>query len=78
MRIKVENTYSDGHESTAEYAVDSDRVQQINCEEDLEDLLWEFTGDGHGSDPSLGCYYTVTVLESDRPELVGYVAEFDG
>ena len=80
MKIRVENTYSDGYESTNEYLID-DATVKVNCEEDLEDflhdLLYSYTGDGHGIDSDLGSYYTVTILESDRPELVGYTREWD-
>ncbi len=76
LTIKVENAYSDGHES--------ERVETVQVEpfEDLEELweqLEEFTGDGHGIDNDLGYCYTVTVLESvERPDLVGLSNEWVG
>lgn len=74
LRVQVENTYSDGHQS--------ERVQEIQVEpfEDLEELwelLREFTGDGHGIGRDVDALYTVTVLESpNRPELVGLSNEW--
>lgn len=72
MKIKVENAYSDGHESTLEYDVDDAKVQEYvthpdfeDVDEALEELLFEFTGDGHGIDSDLGSYYEVTVLDGE-------------
>lgn len=79
MKIKVENTYSDGHESVQHHTVDDRAVDYalLDGEDGLVDLLYEFTGDGHGSDhPDLGTCYEVTVLESPRPELVGFTYEW--
>ncbi len=74
LRVQVENTYSDGHQS--------ERVQEIQVEpfDDLEEL-WEqlhaYTGDGHGIGRGVDALYTVTVLESpNRPELVGLSNEW--
>ena len=80
MKIKVENFYSDGHESTIEYVIDDAVVDQAIDDEDLDnfdELLHEYTGDGHGADNDLGYYGTVTVTESIWPELVGYIREWD-
>lgn len=80
MKIKVENTYSDGHESTIEYIIDDAIVDDAIDDEDLDffdELLYTFTGDGHGVDKDLGYYGTVTVIESIWPELVGYTREWD-
>ncbi|UQX13395.1 hypothetical protein [Candidatus Mycobacterium methanotrophicum] len=76
LTIKVENAYSDGHESEQVETV------QVEPSEDLEELweqLEEFTGDGHGIDSDLGYCYVVTVLDSpDRPEMVGLSNEWVG
>jgi hypothetical protein len=74
LKIKVENTYSDGHES--------EQVEKVQVEpfEDLEHLweqLREYTGDGHGIGRDVDALYTVTVLEApERPELVGLSNEW--
>lgn len=74
LKIKVENTYSDGHES--------EQVEKVQVEpfEDLEALweqLREYTGDGHGIGRDVDALYTVTVLEApERPELVGLSNEW--
>lgn len=79
MKIRVENTYSDGHESTIEYKLPSGDVDYALLDgiDGLDDLLYRYTGDGHGLNSDLGCFYTITILESDRPELVGYTREWD-
>lgn len=74
LKIKVENSYSDGHES--------EQVEKVQVEpfEDLEELweqLREYTGDGHGIGRDVDALYTVTVLEApERPELVGLSNEW--
>jgi hypothetical protein len=80
MKIKVENAYSDGHESTIEYVIDDAVVDNAIDDEDMDffdELLYTYTGDGHGIDKDLDCYCTVTVTESIWPELVGYIREWD-
>lgn len=76
LTIRVENAYSDGHESTQEHAVtlttSADTQPTDDGLEAMWDLLWDYTGDGHGADdPDLGWCYTITIIESDWPELVG-------
>lgn len=74
LTIKVENAYSDGHESEQTHAVTLDRFRG---EEDLWDHLFEYTGDGHGIGRDLGSLYTVTVLACpEYPELVGLSNEW--
>lgn len=76
MTIKVENVYSDGHES--------EQVETVEVEpfEDLEELweqLEEFTGDGHGIGNDLGYCFEVTIVDAPgRPELVGKCNEWVG
>lgn len=74
LTIKVENTYSDGHESEQTHAV---LVDSFLDEEDLWDNLYEYTGDGHGVGRDLDAIYTVTILEApDHPWLVGLTNEW--
>lgn len=84
VRIKVENAYADGHESEQIHTVDDRAVSYALLDglDALDDLLYEYTGDGYGigrgeNGTTLDAYYTVTVLESPRSELVGYVREWD-
>jgi len=74
MIIKVQNDYSDGHSSEHIHDVDDRSVDYALLDgiDGLVDLLWEFTGDGHGDSSDVTAVYEVTVLESERPELVGF------
>lgn len=74
MIIKVQNDYSDGHSSQFEMEVDDRSVDYALLDgiDGLVDLLWEFTGDGHGASHDVESVYEVTVLESPREELVGF------
>lgn len=79
MKIKIENAYSDGHESTsiqdvAEFVGDPNG----DNDDDLEAYLYQFTGDGHGANSDLGFYYEITILESENPELVGVSMDWSG
>lgn len=77
MKIKVENSYSDGHESTVEYEVPDADVAGLSDEE-LDLFLFDYTGDGHGAaNPKLGTYHVVTILDSPVPSLVGYTVDYD-
>ncbi|PJE02194.1 MAG: hypothetical protein CK429_35025 [Mycobacterium sp.] len=76
LTIKVENTYSDGHESEQTHVVTLDR---FGGEVDLWDQLFDYTGDGHGAGDGsdLGSLSTVTVLACpEYPELVGLSNEW--
>jgi len=80
MKIKVENFYSDGHQSIIEYVIDDNIVDQALDDEgldQLDELLYTFTGDGHGTGLDLGYFGEVTIIESIWPELVGYIKEWD-
>ncbi|MCY1718574.1 DUF3846 domain-containing protein [Microbacterium sp. SL62] len=77
VRVKIENTYEDGHESERTYA--------LTPPEDLADLddwwdtaVYDVTGDGHGAEhPSLGSLHDATVLAGPSG-LVGKTCEFGG
>ncbi len=77
MKIHVENTYSDGHESERDVEVRAELLQcAIGEEEFWEEVLWQETGDGHGISRDVESYYAVTILESASPELVGQKREW--
>ncbi len=92
MKIRVENAYSDGHESTLEYDIPDadvpafalateDEKKWPICMEDghaMWEFLWDWTGDGHGEDPDLGWFYKITILEAADPKLVGLSRENAG
>lgn len=82
IKIRVENGYSDGHESEAEYTVPHDVVAYALLDgiDQLWDELWLYTGDGHGADePDLGWWHQITITEApDWPELVGQSYESSG
>lgn len=73
MKIKVENTYSDGYESTAFHDVE-EATLPLDDEDALWDELWTYTGDGHGQ--NLDAIYEITILEAANPALVGLSHEF--
>uniref|UniRef100_A0A5Q5BTD5 Uncharacterized protein n=2 Tax=unclassified Mycobacterium TaxID=2642494 RepID=A0A5Q5BTD5_MYCSS len=74
LTIKVENAYSDGHESEQTHTV---TMERFRGEEDLWEQLFEYTGDGHGDGRDLGSLHTVTVLGCpEYPELVGLSNEW--
>jgi hypothetical protein len=75
MRIRVENGYSDGHESTMEYEVSEISGEDIDA---LWERLWDYTGDGHGEDSSLGWYYKITILDAALMHLIGQSYENAG
>jgi hypothetical protein len=75
MKIHVENTYSDGHESERDTEV-REPAPGEDIEEFWEEVLWEETGDGHGISRDVESYYAVTILESASPELVGQKREW--
>lgn len=72
MRIRIENAYSDGYESMQVRKV----PEFVGTVPELPDYLYQFTGDGHGIGRDVESVHTVTVLESDMPDLVGEVVEF--
>ncbi|GAP61340.1 hypothetical protein AHiyo1_50330 [Arthrobacter sp. Hiyo1] len=75
-RVWIENTYSDGHESTTEVWLTppaGDSAQKL--EDWWQDEVFEHTGDGHGADSSLGSLLTATVL-SGPAHLVGQTFEW--
>ena len=75
-RVRIENTYSDGHESATEVWLSPPTGSSA---EELEgwwqDEVFEHTGDGHGADGSLGSRLTATVL-SGPGHLVGQAFEW--
>jgi hypothetical protein len=76
LTIKVDSAYSDGHESQR---VENLAVEPFADVEELWEQLQEFTGDGHGTDSSLGYCYEVTVLAfPQRSDLVGRSYEWAG
>jgi hypothetical protein len=79
MKIKVENAYSDGHESERTIVVQD--VEFVDLDDDAEaeemgDYLYEFTGDGHGIGKDVGSYYTVTILEAADSKWVGRIFDW--
>ena len=92
MKISSHSSYTDGHESTIEYTIDDARVPAfvpgptdhsgasvwgIDAD-DWWEFMCQYMGDGHGQDSSLGWFYSITILESADPELVGLYWENAG
>lgn len=76
MRIRVDNTYSDGHTSRLFYNIPDGEVP--HGREAMREYLWRYTGDGHGKDRDLGYAYEVTVVDADDPALIGVTVEWAG
>jgi hypothetical protein len=76
MRIRVENTYSDGSCSVQFHDID-DMSLPDGYMTDLDvlwDELWQYTGDGSGE--GMDAFYEVEILESVHPGLVGLTNEW--
>lgn len=76
-RVRIENTYSDGHNSTHAVELPTPARDQ-DLEEWFADEVWLHTGDGHGEDDDLGFYYDAEVIASDRTDLVGETYDWLG
>jgi hypothetical protein len=68
ITVKIENTYSDGHQSTSEVLL---HPPTADLDEWFQDVVWPHTGDGHGVDSDLGSCYTATIIATDDPALLG-------
>ena len=76
LTIRVESAYSDGHCSSS---VETVAVEPFADVEELWEQLSDFSGDGHGTDSSLGYCYSITVLGAPgRVDLVGLSNEWCG
>lgn len=73
--IRVHNAYSDGHESTIDYTVNVTGNIGDDLSDDVLEPLWdllsEYTGDGHGTDPDLGWCYSITITDATDARLIG-------
>jgi hypothetical protein len=70
LDLKVENNYADGYEETRNLSV---QVTEPGPTDDVDDwgqdTLFEFTGTNTGRE-NVDALYTVTILSSDRADLV--------
>ena len=75
VRIRVTDTYEDGHEAVHEHDVDApDDVDDL--EQWWEDEVFQHTGDGHGvKHPKLGSMHVVIVIGGPA-ELLGKEMEW--
>lgn len=71
--VKIENAYSDGHESEREVKL---ATPTGDLEEWWQTTVYNETGDGHGADNDLGSCYVATVIASDDPTLIGQSQEW--
>jgi hypothetical protein len=89
IKVRIENSYTDGHES--ESTVEVEAPQSIEALDEVldgaEDTWWQevvfdHTGDGHyvevyeETGERLGSCYTATIIEADDPALVGRTHEW--
>lgn len=73
VTVKIENVYSDGHESQHEVLLPAPTG---DVEEWFEDTVFEHTGDGHGATHDVGSCYTATIIAADSPDLLGQTYEW--
>lgn len=78
MRVRIENTYEDGHESTRVVLISPPAAPEDS--DDVEDWwdteVFDQTGDGHGAEhPKLGSFHEATVISGPDP-LVGKTYEW--
>lgn len=78
VTVKIENAYSDGHESKHEVVLDAPddlgafgEMFYPRLEQWFQDVVWPETGDGHGANNDLGSCFTATILAADSPLLLG-------
>lgn len=74
VTVKIENAYSDGHESEREVKLVGPRDEPLD--EWFEEVVYEYTGDGRGAGNDLGSCYIATIIEADNPALVGQTYEW--
>jgi hypothetical protein len=77
VRLLVENTYSDGHESERVVDVDAPPAGTDALEDWWQETAFNETGDGHYTEvyeatgARLGSCYTVTILAAEDRHLIG-------
>ena len=79
ITVKVENAYSDGHESTHEVvlqAPDGLEWDHGALARWFDEDVWPHIGDGHGADNDLGSCLTATIIAADEAELLGISKEW--
>lgn len=68
MKVRIENSYTDGHQSTAEVEL---AVEPTSLDDAFWwDVVYPHTGDGHHA-PGLGSHYEATIVQASNPALVG-------
>lgn len=81
ITVKIENGYTDGHESESIEKIDEGE-HPLTAAPDADwwqDYVFDFTGDGHyvevyeATGERLGSCYTATIIDADgdRPWLIG-------
>ena len=73
VTVRIENTYSDGHESMREAMLPAPNGA---LDEWWQEVAFPETGDGHGIEGRLGSCYTATIIKADNPALVGLSEEW--
>lgn len=76
FKVLIENSYSDGHESSRTVEL-PDPNGRLSLDEWWEDVVWPETGDGHGIDNDIASVYTATITEApEHADLVGLTREW--
>jgi hypothetical protein len=79
VEIRIENAYSDGHESARTTKVaEPASLSELDLEDWWQDVVFPQTGDGHGRrrGRSGGAYHQVTVIKADTTALIGQTHEW--
>lgn len=77
--LRLDNAYSDGHESSTTKSVPA--PEDLDDPDEVQDwwdtTVFNLTGDGHGAEnPDLGSFYTATVIKGPA-QLLGKTYEWD-
>lgn len=72
VTVHIENWYSDGHESerTIHLPAPTGDISG-DLDEWFNEAVFPHTGDGHGTDSSLGSCYTASIVDAADKTLVG-------
>ena len=74
--VRISNTYSDGHSSTQDVALDDPPRGGDELADWWEATVFEHTGDGHGIGVDLGSYSLAMIVKADDDSLIGLYADW--
>lgn len=76
VTVRIENAYTDGHESEVDVELEAPE-DPAELGEWWDDVVFPHTGDGHGAEkPGLGSYHIARIDRADDESLVGQSMEW--